>query len=216
MLSRCRKYGIILNKDKFVPAVPSVSFCGYKLSAEGVAADEDRVSAIRDFPTPANLTDLRSFMGLVNQLSEFTPDIAAAAQSLRPLMSSKRAFTWTSDHDEAFRRVKTALLQPPVLAHLDPALPVILQTDVSRLKEKISPYLFTTVGRAGKQLCILDALSRAPVSLLTPEDEAMGAEAAAHLRSVVSTNTIKTPIGPYRNFESRQLRNRRTSDYETA
>ena len=50
MLSRCRKYGINLNKDKFVPAVPSVSFCGYNLSAESVAADEDRVSAIREFP----------------------------------------------------------------------------------------------------------------------------------------------------------------------
>ena len=84
-------------------------------------------------PTPANPSDLRSFMSLVNQLSKFIPDIAAAARPLRPLMSPKRAFTWTSDHDEAFRRVKTAFLQPPVLAHFDPALPVILQTDASRL-----------------------------------------------------------------------------------
>ena len=75
MLSRCRKYRITLNKDKFVPAVPSVSFCGYNLSAQSFAADEDRVSAIRDFLTPANLTDLCSFMGLVTQLSEFNPDI---------------------------------------------------------------------------------------------------------------------------------------------
>ncbi|KAG0725211.1 Transposon Tf2-6 polyprotein [Chionoecetes opilio] len=285
MPTRCRKYGITLNKDKFVVAAPSVSFCGYNLSAEGVAADEDRVSAIRDFATPANLTDLRSFMGLVNQLSEFTPAIAAVAQPLRPLMSPKRTFTWTPDHDEAFSRVKTALLRPPILAHFDPAFPVILQSDASRLnglgyallqdhgqgrtclvqcgsrfladaetryatielellaaawamskcrpyliglqsftlmtdhrplipilnhytldavenprlqrlKEKVSPYLFTAVWRAGKQLCIPDALSRAPVSRPTPEDEMVCSEAAAHLRSVVSLNAINQDQDP--------------------
>lgn len=280
MLSRCRTHGITLNKDKFVVADSRVSFCGYNLSAEGISADEDRVIAIRDFPKPANLTDLRSFMGLVNQLSEFTPDIAAAAQPLRPLMSPKRTFTWTADHDEAFHRVKTALAQPPVLAHFTPTLPVILQTDASRLngigyallqdhgqgqlrlvqcgsrfltdaetryatielellaavwamskcrpyliglqnftlmtdhrplipilnnytldavenprlqrlKEKTSPYLFTAVWRAGKQLCVPDALSRAPVCRPTPEDETMCTDATAHLRSIV-TNTINS------------------------
>ncbi|XP_066940974.1 uncharacterized protein [Macrobrachium rosenbergii] len=83
MLTRCRKFGITLNKDKFVVAAPTVNFCGYTLSGEGISADQEKVSAIRDFPTPANLTDLRSFMGLVNQLAEFTPDIAATAQPLR-------------------------------------------------------------------------------------------------------------------------------------
>ncbi|XP_066981047.1 uncharacterized protein [Macrobrachium rosenbergii] len=99
MLTRCRKFGITLNKDKFVVAAPTVNFCGYTLSGEGISADQEKVSAIRDFPTPANLTDLRSFMGLVNQLAEFTPDIAATAQPLRPLMSPKRTFVWTPDHD---------------------------------------------------------------------------------------------------------------------
>merc|ERR1712015_396675 len=59
---------------------------------------------------------------------------------------------------------------------------------LQRLKEKISPYLFTTVWRAGKLLCIPDALSRAPVSHPTPEDEMASTEATAHLRAVVSVN----------------------------
>ena len=61
---------------------------------------------------------------------------------------------------------------------------------LQRLKEKTSPYLFTAVWRAGKQLCIPDDLSRAPVSCPMLEDEAMSVEAAAHLRSIVSINTI--------------------------
>lgn len=133
VLTRCRNHGITLNADKFVLAAPSVSFCGYNLSGTGIEADQEKISALTDFATPANLTDLRSFMGLVNQLAEFSPDISTAAQPLRPLMSPKRTFLWTPDHDEAFRRVKQALSSPPVLATFDPALPTVLQTDASRL-----------------------------------------------------------------------------------
>ncbi|ROT64573.1 hypothetical protein C7M84_017479 [Penaeus vannamei] len=79
---------------------------------KGIAADPEKVAAIRDYPTPSNITDLRSFMGLVNQLADFSPEIAATAQPLRPLMSPKRSFTWTPDHDQAFGKVKAALLSP--------------------------------------------------------------------------------------------------------
>lgn len=92
---------------------------------------QKKVSAIKDLAKPANIPDIRSFMGLVNQLTDFTPDIAAAAQPLRPLMSPKRKFTWTVDHDQAFKQVKSVLANSPALAPFDPALPTILQTDVS-------------------------------------------------------------------------------------
>lgn len=275
LLTRCRDHGITLNKKKFVVAESSVHFCGYNVSASGISADEGRVGAIQDFPTPANITDLRSFMGLVTQLSAFSPDISAAAQSLRPLLSPKNSFTWTPDHDEAFRQVKSLLIQPPVLAQFDPALPVLLQSDASRLngigyallqdhgqgrtclvqcgsrfltdtetryatielellaavwamskcrhylaglhhftlitdhrplipilnsytldavenprlqrlKEKVSPYVFTAQWRAGKNLSIPDALSRAPVSHPSADDETLCADTATHLRRVVN------------------------------
>ena len=95
--------------------------------------DDTKVRAITEFPKPANITDVRSFMGLVNQLGDFSPHIAETAEPLRALMSPRRAFTWTPDHDVAFERVKKALSRPPVLAHFDPSLKVVLQTDASRL-----------------------------------------------------------------------------------
>ncbi|XP_076037654.1 uncharacterized protein LOC143023062 [Oratosquilla oratoria] len=254
-------------------------FCGFTLSVAGIAADQDKVIAIRDFPTPANLTDLRSFMGLVNQLAEFTPEISAAAQPLRPLMSPKRQFLWTPDHDEAFRRVKAALIDPPILASFDPTLQTILQTDASRLngigfallqdhgsgrlrliqcgsrflteaetryatielellaavwamfkckyylmglqnftlmtdhrplvpilnsytldavenprlqrlKEKVSPYIFTAVWRAGKDLRIPDALSRAPVSYPAPEDHTLCTDSIASLHTIATVRAV--------------------------
>ncbi|ROT76681.1 hypothetical protein C7M84_004715 [Penaeus vannamei] len=116
MLSRCRAHGITLNKDKFMVAATN------RASLQTLK----KVAAIRDYPTPSNITDLRSFMGLVNQLADFSPEIAATAQPLRPLMSPKRSFTWTPDHDQAFE-VKAALLSPPVLAPFNPKLPVTLK-----------------------------------------------------------------------------------------
>ena len=133
VLVRCRTHGITINADKFVLAASEVSFCGYGISGEGIAADDTKVRAITEFPKPANITDVRSFMGLVNQLGDFSPHIAETAEPLRALMSPRRAFVWTPDHDVAFERVKKALSRPPVLAHFDPSLKVILQTDASRL-----------------------------------------------------------------------------------
>ena len=101
-------------------------------SSESISADPEKVQ-ITDFTTLANITDLRSFMGLVNELAEFSPKISAAAQPLRPLMSQRRTFTWTGDHDAAFRQVKAALVHPPQLAMFNPNLPTILQTDASCL-----------------------------------------------------------------------------------
>ena len=61
-LTRGSKFLITHNRDKFVVAPSCVAFCGYQLSA-----DPSKVTAIRDFPTPTNLTDLRSFMGEISQ-----------------------------------------------------------------------------------------------------------------------------------------------------
>ncbi|XP_068229556.1 uncharacterized protein [Palaemon carinicauda] len=108
-----RTHGITLNAEKFVIASPTVSFCGYTLSENGITADEEKVQAISEFPKPADLTDLRSFMGLTNQLTEFSPHLAAAADPLWPLVSPKRSFTWTADHNAAF-----AVLKRLFLSHL--------------------------------------------------------------------------------------------------
>ncbi|KAK8397157.1 hypothetical protein O3P69_004692 [Scylla paramamosain] len=73
---------------------PSVNFCGYTIIRDGISADPNNVAAIREFPKPANLTNLRSFMGLNNQQAEFISDIAAVVQSLH-------SFTWTQAHQRS-------------------------------------------------------------------------------------------------------------------
>ncbi|KAK3868203.1 hypothetical protein Pcinc_026391 [Petrolisthes cinctipes] len=132
IIQRCDKHGITLNADKFSFAKNDVVYCGYNITPQGYTADSRKVSAIADFPRPQNLTDLRSFMGLANQLGNFSPAIADAAQPLRDLLKPKNVWLWTTQHEEAFRKVKECLVSPPVLAFYDPTLPTMLQTDASK------------------------------------------------------------------------------------
>ena len=68
-----REHVITLSAKKFELAVPEVEFSGYRLNSDGWVVDATKTTAIRDFPVPTNRTDLRSFLGLVNECSEFPP-----------------------------------------------------------------------------------------------------------------------------------------------
>lgn len=70
-------------------------------------------------------------MALVEQLAGFSTDVAAAKAPLRPLLSTRTHFVWTTYHDSAFSAVKKALVAPPILEHFDPALKTSLQADAS-------------------------------------------------------------------------------------
>lgn len=62
---RCREHGISLNRAKTRLALGEVKFAGYILSREIVKADPAKLAALHSFPQLTNITDLRSFLGLV-------------------------------------------------------------------------------------------------------------------------------------------------------
>ncbi len=133
-LQRCKDTGITLNSKKFKLAKSSVKFAGYIVTDQGIKVDPDKVKAIQQFPKPNNITDLRSFKGLVEQLGGFSKDVAEAMQPLRPLLSTKAEFYWNNDHDLAFEATKKALTSPPILATFDPTRETRLETDAARQK----------------------------------------------------------------------------------
>ncbi|XP_064116656.1 uncharacterized protein K02A2.6-like [Macrobrachium nipponense] len=78
----------------------------------------------------------------------------------------------------------------PILNHY--TLDAIENPRLQRLKMKVAPYIFTAVWRAGKQLCIPDALSRSPTSSPTPEDEEECTTSTAHVRRIVASTATST------------------------
>jgi len=88
--------------------------------------------AITEFPTPANSTELQSFISLVNQLSAITPTIATLLAPLQPLLSTKNEYTWTEEFEAAFANVKKSLTSAPILSYFDQDKETRLCTDASR------------------------------------------------------------------------------------
>ena len=134
ILQRCDDRGITLNSEKFQFPRNEVKFCGYKITPAGYTSNNEKARAIADFPRPENITDLRSFMGLVNQLSGLTPELATTTQAFRDLLKSRHIWCWTSQHEAAFLRAKSVLSSPPVMAFFDPQLPTVLQTDAAKTR----------------------------------------------------------------------------------
>ena len=131
LLMRCREHNITLGAAKFMFAVDKIPYAGYIVQPGGVSADPRKLDAIARFPRPTNITHLRSFMGLVNQLADFSTEIAATEAPLRPLLHANTPFIWTADHERAFEDVKKALISPPILAQFDMSAETVLQTDAS-------------------------------------------------------------------------------------
>jgi hypothetical protein len=68
-LDVCGRNGIILNPEKFVFGSDTVEFAGFEISSNDVRPSQRYMMAILQFPCPKNLTDVRSWFGLVNQVS---------------------------------------------------------------------------------------------------------------------------------------------------
>ena len=119
-LQRCRDQRITLNEKKFVFGAESVTFAGLHLSKDGYHLDDNIVKAIKEFAPPRSRTDLRSFLGLVNQLSSSSSAISAITAPLRPLLSAKHDFVWNDVHEDAFKKAKQAITSSPVLDYYDP------------------------------------------------------------------------------------------------
>ena len=136
-LRRCRTHGITLSPTKMVFAQQEVKFLGCNISAAGAAPDPKKLNAIAHFPAPTSRTDLKSFLGLVNQLGQFTTGISEAAEPLRGLLKSgknEQVYQWLPIHQTAFENLKGLLIQPPVLAQYDPTAELVLETDASKTR----------------------------------------------------------------------------------
>ena len=133
-LDHCRQHGVTLKKTKSQLAVTEVEFGGFRLSKTGIQTSPDLLKSIREFPRPRNLTDLRSWFGLVNQLGNFSKKLTAIMVPFRFLLAKNAVFQWLPEHGHAFVEAKSRLTSIPVLAYFTVNRPTLLATDASRLK----------------------------------------------------------------------------------
>ena len=88
-LHKLKEADLTLNEEKCEFSKPSVEYLGSVVDSEGVRVYPKRVEAILEMETPKDQSSLRTFQGMVNQLSKYQSLIAELSKPLRDLLSSK-------------------------------------------------------------------------------------------------------------------------------
>ena len=133
-LERCNRGGCIFNPSKFQFGSMEVDFLGFRITDTGIKPPSSLMDNILSFPSPQSLTDVRSWFGLVNQIS-YTFAQASAMLPFRHLLSSKVPFMWSEDLEKAFQESKLEIVRQceKGVRSFTPHRPTALATDWSRL-----------------------------------------------------------------------------------
>ena len=118
-----------LSKCRF--ALSSVKYCGHVVDKNGIMPDPDKVKVVVDWPTPADVHELRSFVGLAQYFRKFIVAAPMLMHPLTALFKKGAEWKWSLECDNAFRQVKRALTTVPCLKLPDPDEPFTMITDAS-------------------------------------------------------------------------------------
>ena len=108
-LELCGKNGVILNPTKYQCCRQDVEFAGFKVGSTSVEPLPKYIEAIRNFPTPTNLTDVRSWFGLTNQVAHYA-QLRDLVEPMRPLLKKNSRFEWTPELNAAFESSKEKIV----------------------------------------------------------------------------------------------------------
>ena len=109
----------------------SVEFLGHRVDADGLHMLSDKVQAVRDWPTPCSVEEVRSFLGTVGYYRKFIRMFSEVAAPITELLQKEQAFRCTDEHQRAFEQLKSAMTQQPLLVLPDVHRPYMVTTDAS-------------------------------------------------------------------------------------
>ena len=132
-LKKCSSAGCIFNPSKFQFGELEVNFLGFKITSTGLGPTDDFVNVIKSFPAPTTLSEMRSWLGTINQVS-YAFATSKQMEPFRALLSSKLPFAWSPELNDAFIESKREIVRQCELGvrKFEPQRPTALATDWSR------------------------------------------------------------------------------------
>lgn len=130
VLQALQDNNLVANFKKCAFGREKIDYLGHVISAEGVAADVQKIQAMVDWAEPVNLRDLRGFLGLTGYYRKF---IARYAQIAHPLTDQlkKDQFGWSVEATQAFEHLKQVMVISLVLAMPNFSVPFVVEADAS-------------------------------------------------------------------------------------
>jgi len=120
-----------IKQSKCIFAHTQLEYLGHIISAQGVATEPSKISAVSSWPVPTNLKQLRGFLGLTGYYRRFIKHYRMLCKPLTQLLKKGVHFQWTQETQEAFQLLNDALVQAPVLAISDFSKQFVIETDAS-------------------------------------------------------------------------------------
>lgn len=129
--ARLRQAGLTCKLSKCFFAQTSVEYLGHTVSAKGVDTSPRLVEKILQTRTPINVSELRTFLGLINYYLDRMPGYADHARPLNKLLVKSALWQWTPACQTSFDLLKRIITSAPVLSHPDFSRPFVLYCDAS-------------------------------------------------------------------------------------
>lgn len=131
VLDRCREKNLKLNRAKCHTQRTQITYVGHLLTADGLKPDPEKVRAIQEMPEPADKQAVMRFMGMVQYLAKFIPNLSEISAPLRSLLESKTQWHWEESQKKSFQQLRSLVASTPVLKYFDVNKPVTLSVDAS-------------------------------------------------------------------------------------
>ncbi|XP_065204117.1 uncharacterized protein K02A2.6-like [Planococcus citri] len=129
VLKRFQDIGLALQPTKINILRKEIVFLGYIIDARGMRPVPTKVNAIKLMPAPTNISELRSFLGSINQFNAFVPNLLPNCNNLHCLLEKNVPWKWTKTENDTFEHLKTLITSDRILVHFDPSVPVTLACD---------------------------------------------------------------------------------------
>ena len=138
--------------------VHEVEYLGHTISANGLQPTQEKVCAIIEACFLRNVSELKSFLGMLNYYGKFLPNLLTCLAPLYALLQKRSHWSWGTEQNKAFKQAKTLLISPSILTHYDPSKPLVVACDVS-------PYGIGAVlsHKLGDEECLIAYASRSLV-----------------------------------------------------
>ncbi|XP_056109383.1 uncharacterized protein K02A2.6-like [Rhinichthys klamathensis goyatoka] len=131
LLQRAREYNLKLNKKKCQIRTSQIKYIGHVLTADGLKPDEEKVRAVVQLPTPEDKQDLQRFLGMLQYLAKFIPNLSEVSAPLRQLLENDVEWFWGSEQEKSFQKLKALATNGPTLKYYDVNKPLTLSVDAS-------------------------------------------------------------------------------------
>ena len=122
VFDKLRKAQLFLEESKLDLYSKRMDCLGHIIDDRGIHADSDKMARVREWRTPRNKHDVQRFLGLVQYLAHFMPDVSAFTGPLQAIQRNGHPFHWRPLHQVCMDNIKRLACKTPILRPIDPSL----------------------------------------------------------------------------------------------